>query len=212
MDNDVTTNENQTQEQSEEQSEETKTEEQPKTKEEPTVTKQIEKMRKRIDREVGQRKESEDENKQLKEQVKTLTEKLKTQQDDPDAKNSKNSKNSELDKAMNENEKLKAQLVRRDQMDQVAQQFNEAGVVIPKDVLSMVVPVGIDDKHVSTNMKALSSFYDSIVASVKKEFLSAPTPRTTGSDEKPFDRTQLRKIKDPVERVKLIKEHLNEFK
>lgn len=204
MNNDVTSNENQTQEQSEE----AKTEEQPKAKEEPTVTKQIEKMRKRIDREVGQRKESEDENKQLKEQVKTLTEKLKTQQDNPDAKKSKNP---ELDKAMNENEKLKAQLVRRDQMDQVAQQFNEAGVVIPKDVLSMVVPVGIDDKQVSTNMKALSSFYDSIVASVKKEFLSAPTPRTTGSDDKPFDKTQLRKIKDPVERVKLIKEHLNEF-
>lgn len=204
MNNDVTSNENQTQEQSEE----VKTEEQPKAKEEPTVTKQIEKMRKRIDREVGQRKESEDENKQLKEQVKTLTEKLKTQQDNPDAKKSKNP---ELDKAMNENEKLKAQLVRRDQMDQVAQQFNEAGVVIPKDVLSMVVPVGIDDKQVSTNMKALSSFYDSIVASVKKEFLSAPTPRTTGSDDKPFDKTQLRKIKDPVERVKLIKEHLNEF-
>jgi hypothetical protein len=204
MNNDVTSNENQTQEQSEE----AKTEEQPKAKEEPTVTKQIEKMRKRIDREVGQRKESEDENKRLKEQVKTLTEKLKTQQDDPDAKKSKNP---ELDKAMNENEKLKAQLVRRDQMDQVAQQFNEAGVVIPKDVLSMVVPVGIDDKQVSTNMKALSSFYDSIVAGVKKEFLSAPTPRTTGSDDKPFDKTQLRKIKDPVERVKLIKEHLSEF-
>lgn len=198
MNNDVTSNENQTQEQSEE----------AKTEEQPTVTKQIEKMRKRIDREVGQRKESEDENKQLKEQVKTLTEKLKAQQDDPDAKKSKNP---ELDKAMNENEKLKAQLVRRDQMDQVAQQFNEAGVVIPKDVLSMVVPVGIDDKQVSTNMKALSSFYDSIVAGVKKEFLSAPTPRTTGSDDKPFDKTQLRKIKDPVERVKLIKEHLSEF-
>ena len=185
-----------------------KTDEQPKAKEEPTVTKQIEKMRKRIDREVGQRKESEDENKQLKEQVKTLTEKLKNQQDDPDAKKSKNP---ELDKAMNENEKLKAQLVRRDQMDQVAQQFNEAGVVIPKDVLSLVVPLNVDEKQVSTNMKALSSFYDSIVAGVKKEFLSAPTPRTTGSDDKPFDKTQLRKIKDPVERVKLIKEHLSEF-
>ena len=204
MDNDTTTNENQTQEQSEE----TKTEEQPKTKEEPTVTKQIEKMRKRIDREVGQRKESEDENKQLKEQVKTLTEKIKTQQDSPDTKESKNP---ELDKAKSENDKLKAQLVRRDQMDQVAQQFNEAGVVIPKNVLNMVVSTGIDDKQVSSNMKALSSFYDSIVAGVKKEFLSAPTPRTTGSDDKPFDRNQLRKIKNPVERVKLIKEHLNEF-
>ncbi|NRN88422.1 DUF4355 domain-containing protein [Lactobacillus helveticus] len=212
MDNDVTTSENQTQEQSEEikTKEQPKTEEQPKTKEEqPTVTKQIEKMRKRIDREVGQRKESEDENKQLKEQVETLTEKIKTQQDDPDTKKSKNP---ELDKAKSENDKLKAQLVRRDQMDQVAQQFNEAGVVIPKNVLNMVVPAGIDDKQVSANMKALSSFYDSIVAGVKKEFLSAPTPRTTGSDNKPFDRNQLRKIKNPVERVKLIKEHLDDFK
>lgn len=205
MNNDITKNENQVQDQSEE----VKTEEQPKAKEEPTVTKQIEKMRKRIDKEVGQRKESEDENKQLKEQVKTLTEKLNAQTEDPKAKKSKNP---ELDKAMNENEKLKAQLVRRDQMDQVAQQFNEAGVVIPKNVLSMVVPAGIDDKQVSANMKALSSFYDSIVAGVKKEFLSAPTPRTTGSDEKPFDRNQLRKIKDPVERVKLIKEHLDNFR
>ena len=61
MNNDVTTNEDQ------DQSQETKTEEQPKATEETTVTKQIEKMRKRIDREVGQRKESEDENKKLKE-------------------------------------------------------------------------------------------------------------------------------------------------
>lgn len=205
MNNDTTTDENQTQKQSEE----TKTEEQPKTKEEPTVTKQIDKMRKRIDREVGQRKESEDENKQLKEQVKTLTEKIKTQQDSPDTKESKNP---ELDQIKSENDKLKAQLVRRDQMDQVAQQFNEAGVVIPKDVLKMVVSTGIDDKQVTANMKALSSFYDSIVAGVKKEFLSAPTPRTTGSDNKPFDRNQLRKIKNPVERVKLIKEHLSDFK
>lgn len=189
------------------QSQETKTEEQPKATEETTVTKQIEKMRKRIDREVGQRKESESQNEKLKEQVKTLTEKLKAQDNPEEGKN----KNSELDKAMNENEKLKAQLIRRDQMDTVAQQFNEAGVIVPKDVLSLVVPIGVDEKQVSTNMKALSSFYDSIVANVKKEFMSAPTPRITGSDDKPFDKDQVRKIKDPVERVKLIKEHLNEF-
>lgn len=176
-------------------------------KEQPSVTKQIEKMRRRIDKEVGQRKESESQNEKLKEQVKTLTEKLKAQDNPEEGKN----KNPELDKAMNENEKLKAQLIRRDQMDTVAQQFNEAGVIVPKDVLSLVVPIGVDEKQVSTNMKALSSFYDSIVANVKKEFMSAPTPRITGSDDKPFDKDQVRKIKDPVKRVQMIKEHLNDY-
>lgn len=184
-----------------------KTEEQPKAKEEPSVTKQIEKMRKRIDKEVGQRKESEDENKKLKDQVKTLTEKLNSQ----DAKSNESVKDPELDKAMSENQQLKAQLVRRDQMDTVAQQFNEAGVIVPKDVLSLVVPLNVDEKQVSTNMKALSSFYDSIVANVKKEFMSAPTPRISGSDDKPFDKSQIRKIKDPVKRVQMIKEHLNNY-
>lgn len=176
-------------------------------KEQPSVTKQIEKMRRRIDKEVGQRKESESQNEKLKEQVKTLTEKLKAQDNPEEEKN----KNPELDKAMNENEKLKAQLIRRDQMDTVAQQFNEAGVIVPKDVLSLVVPIGVDEKQVSTNMKALSSFYDAIVANVKKEFMSAPTPRITGSDDKPFDKDQVRKIKDPVKRVQMIKEHLNDY-
>lgn len=176
-------------------------------KEQLSVTKQIEKMRRRIDKEVGQRKESESQNEKLKEQVKTLTEKLKAQDNPEEGKN----KNPELDKAMNENEKLKAQLIRRDQMDTVAQQFNEAGVIVPKDVLSLVVPIGVDEKQVSTNMKALSSFYDSIVANVKKEFMSAPTPRITGSDDKPFDKDQVRKIKDPVKRVQMIKEHLNDY-
>lgn len=184
-----------------------KTEEQPKAKEEPSVTKQIEKMRKRIDKEVGQRKESEDENKKLKDQVKTLTEKLNSQ----DAKSNESVKDPELDKAMSENQQLKAQLARRDQMDTVAQQFNEAGVIVPKDVLSLVVPLNVDEKQVSTNMKALSSFYDSIVANVKKEFMSAPTPRISGSDDKPFDKSQIRKIKDPVKRVQMIKEHLNNY-
>lgn len=206
MNNDVTSNENQTQEQSEE----VKTEEQPKATEEPTVTKQIEKMRKRIDHEVGQRKESEDENKKLKEQVKTLTEKLNAPVDDDSTDNK--AENTKLNETLSENEKLKAQLVRRDQMDTVAQQFNKAGVIVPKDVLELVVPSGIDDQQVSKNMKALSLFYDSIVKETKQSFLKAETPRVTGSDNKPFDKSQLRKIQDPVKRVELIKKHIDDFR
>lgn len=195
-------NENQTQ------SEEVKDKVQPEAEEEPTVTKQIEKMRKRIDREVGQRKASEDLNTKLKEQVKTLTEKLnsqnKSKKDDAD--------NPELTEFKKENDSLKAQLVRRDQMDTVAQQFNEAGVIVPKEVLKLVVPSGIDEKQVSTNMKALSAFYDDIVKKTKQEFLKGDTPKITGSDTKPFDRAKVRKISDPVKRVQMIQEHLKDYK
>lgn len=195
-------NENQTQ------SEEVKDEVQPEAKEEPTVTKQIEKMRKRIDREVGQRKASEDLNSKLKEQVKTLTEKLnsqnKSKKDDTD--------NPELNEFKKENDNLKAQLVRRDQMDTVAQQFSEAGVIVPKEVLKLVVPSGIDEKQVSANMKALSSFYDAVVKRTKQEFLKGETPAITGSDTKPFDRAKVREISDPVKRVRMIQEHLKDYK
>lgn len=195
-------NENQTQ------SEEVKDEVQPEAKEEPTVTKQIEKMRKRIDREVGQRKASEDLNSKLKEQVKTLTEKLnsqnKSKKDDTD--------NPELNEFKKENDNLKAQLVRRDQMDTVAQQFSEAGVIVPKEVLKLVVPSGIDEKQVSANMKALSSFYDAVVKRTKQEFLKGDTPKITGSDTKPFDRAKVREISDPVKRVRMIQEHLKDYK
>lgn len=190
------------------QSEEVKDKVQPEAEEEPTVTKQIEKMRKRIDREVGQRKASEDLNTKLKEQVKTLTEKLnsqnKSKKDDAD--------NPELTEFKKENDSLKAQLVRRDQMDTVAQQFNEAGVIVPKEVLKLVVPSGIDEKQVSTNMKALSAFYDDIVKKTKQEFLKGETPSITGSDAKPFDRSKVREISDPVKRVRMIQEHLKDYK
>lgn len=196
-------NENQTQSE-----EEVKDEVQPKAKEEPTVTKQIEKMRKRIDQEVGQRKASEDLNAKLQDQVKTLTEKLKSQNQYKEDK----VENPELDETKKENENLKAQLTRRDQMDTVAQQFNEAGVIVPKEVLKLVVPSGIDEKQVSTNMKALSAFYDDIVKKTKQEFLKGDTPKITGSDTKPFDRAKVRKISDPVKRVQMIQEHIKDYR
>lgn len=181
-----------------------------KTKSEATVTEQIEKMRKRIDRESNQKNQYKQQLEDSQKQIETLTEKLKSVRNDEEGNDKKNN-NSDLDKAISENEKLKAQLIRRDQMDTVSQQFNEAGVVVPKDILNLVVPAGINEKQVSTNMKALSSFYDAVVKQVKKEFLKSETPRVNGNDNKPFDRSELRKIDDPAKRVQLIKEHLDEF-
>ncbi|MBC6350435.1 hypothetical protein [Lactobacillus melliventris] len=181
-----------------------------KTKGEATVTEQIEKMRRRIDRESSQKNQYKQQLEDSQKQIETLTEKLKSVRNVEESKDKKNN-NLDLDKAISENEKLKAQLIRRDQMDTVSQQFSEAGVVVPKDMLNLVVPAGIDEKQVSANMKALSSFYDTIVKQVKKEFLKSETPRVNGNDNKPFDRSELRKIDDPVKRVQLIKEHLDEF-
>ncbi|NUE98893.1 hypothetical protein GYV61_09160 [Lactobacillus melliventris] len=181
-----------------------------KTKSEATVTEQIEKMRKRIDREFNQKNQYKQQLEDSQKQIETLTEKLRSLRKDEESKDKKNN-NSDLDKAISENEQLKAQLIRRDQMDTVSQQFNEAGVVVPKDILNLVVPAGINEKQVSTNMKALSSFYDAIVKQIKKEFLKSETPRVNGNDNKPFDRSELRKIDDPAKRVQLIKEHLDEF-
>ena len=192
MENSENQNQNQTQ------SEEVKDEVQPKAKEEQSVTKQID-----------QRKASEDLNTKLKEQVKTLTEKLNSQnQSDKDD----DADNKELNEFKKENDSLKAQLVRRDQMDTVAQQFSEAGVIVPKEVLKLVVPSGIDEKQVSENMKALSSFYDEVVKRTKQEFLKGETPSITGSDTKPFDRSKVREISDPVKRVRMIQEHLKDYK
>lgn len=181
-----------------------------KTKSEATVTEQIEKMRKRIDRESNQKNQYKQQLEDSQKQIETLTEKLRSLRKDEEGKDKK-SNNSDLNKARSENEELKAQLIRRDQMDTVSQQFNEAGVVVPKDILNLVVPARINEKQVSTNMKALSSFYDAIVKQVKKEFLKSETPRVNGNDNKPFDRSELRKIDDPAKRVQLIKEHLDEF-
>ena len=197
-------NENKTQS-----AEELKDKVQPEAEEEPTVTKQIEKMRKRIDREVGQRKASEDLNTKLKEQVKTLTEKLNSQNQ---SEKDDGADDKELNEFKKENDSLKAQLVRRDQMDTVAQQFSQAGVIVPKEVLKLVVPSGIDEKKVSENMKALSSFYDEVVKRTKQEFLKGETPSITGSDTKPFDRSKVREISDPVKRVRMIQEHLKDYK
>ena len=181
-----------------------------KTKGEATVTEQIEKMRRRIDRESSQKNQYKQQLEDSQKQIETLTEKLKSVRNVEESKDKKNN-NPDLDKAISENEQLKAQLIRRDQMDTVSQQFSEAGVVVPKDMLNLVVPAGIDEKQVSANMKALSSFYDTIVKQVKKEFLKSETPRVNGNDNKPFDRSELRKIDDPAKRVQLIKEHLDEF-
>ena len=79
---------------------------------------------------------------------------------------------------------------------------------MPENILQLVVPEDADDKAISNNMQALSKFYDTVVSSVRKSFMTAQTPRVTGSDTKPFSKTEIAKINDPVKRLQAIKEHL----
>ena len=175
-----------------------------------SLLKQIDKMRKRIDSEAGKKHDAQDELARANEQIKTLTEKLKGQSNSDSEKQEKHV-DPALEKALKENNDLKAQLTRRDQISQVASQFQQAGVTVPADVLNLVVPLNSDTKQVSQNMRALSTFYDSVVSSVRKSFMSAKTPRTVGSSDKPFNPADVSRIKDAEKRIQLIKEHLSDF-
>lgn len=168
------------------------------------------KMQKRIDAEAGSKNAYKQKLEESQKQIETLTQKLNAQKGDQNKQEKQ--VDPALEKALSENKALKAQIARSGQIRTVAAQFEQAGVTVPENVLKLVVPKGADDKAVSANMQAISKFYDSVVSSVRKSFMSAPTPRVTGSDTKPFSRSDLSKITDPVKRVELIKEHLKDFR
>ena len=174
------------------------------------ITKIRTKMQKRIDSEASSKNAYKQKFEESQKQIETLTQKLNAQKGDQDKQ--EKTVDPALEKALSENKALKAQIARSGQIRTVAAQFEQAGVTVPEAVLKLVVPKGADDKAVSANMQAISKFYDSVVSSVRKSFMSAPTPRVTGSDTKPFSRSDLSKITDPVERVELIKQHLKDFR
>lgn len=171
------------------------------------ITKIRTKMQKRIDSEASSKNAYKQKLEESQKQIETLTQKLNAQNKGDQTKQEKQV-DPALEKALSENKALKAQIARSGQIRTVAAQFEQAGVTVPEAVLKLVVPKNSDDKAVSANMQAISKFYDTIVSNVRKSFMSAPTPRVTGSDTKPFSRADLAKITDPVERLKAIKEHL----
>ena len=166
------------------------------------------KMQKRIDAEAGSKNAYKQKLEESQKQIETLTQKLNAQTQKGDQNKQEKEVDPALEKALSENKALKAQIARSGQIRTVAAQFEQAGVTVPENVLKLVVPKNADDKAVSANMQAISKFYDAIVSSVRKSFMSAPTPRVTGSDTKPFSRADLSKITDPAERLKAIREHL----
>ena len=172
-----------------------------------SLAKQIAKMRKRIDAEAGQKHSLQDELADKNKQIETLTEKLKCQGKTDTEKADEISK-----KLADENKALKARLNRITQSQNVSAQFSKAGVHIPSSVVDLIVSASKDDADISKNMQSISEFYDAVVADTKKGFLSAKTPRVTGSDNKPISRKDIAKIKDPVKRISFIKNHLQELK
>lgn len=170
------------------------------------ITKIRTKMQKRIDSEASSKNAYKQKLEESQKQIETLTQKLNAQKGDQNKQEKE--VDPALEKALAENKALKAQIARSGQIRTVAAQFEQAGVTVPENVLKLVVPKDADDKTVSSNMQAISKFYDAIVSNVRKSFMSAPTPRVTGSDTKPFSRADLAKITDPVQRLKAIKEHL----
>lgn len=168
------------------------------------------KMQARIDAEVAQKHDYKDKLADATKQIETLTQKLQAQNDSARDKSDKNDGNEQLDAANKEIEQLKAQITRRDQVARVDSQFKEAGVNVPSDVLNLLVPANADEKTVTANMNSFSKFYDSIVSSVRKSFLTGETPKATGSSTKPFSMKDVSKIKDPIQRLNIIKQHLHD--
>lgn len=172
------------------------------------VSKIREKMASRIAAEAGKKNEYKDKLADANKQIETLTAKL-ADLDKTHGKQDNNDGNAELDKANKTIQDLRLQLTRRDQISQVDSQFKQAGVTVPQDMLDLLVPIGADDETVSANMKRFSSFYDSVVASVRKSFMTDKTPRVGGSSTKVMSSKDIAKITDPAERLKLIKENLD---
>lgn len=173
------------------------------------VSKIRDKMASRIAAEAGKKNEYKDKLADANKQIETLTAKL-ADLDKTHSKQDNTDGNAELDKANKTIKDLRLQLTRRDQISQVDSQFKQAGVTVPQDMLNLLVPPGADDETVSANMKKFSSFYDSVVASVRKSFMTDKTPRVSGSSTKPFDMKDLNKISDPIKRINMIKEHLHD--
>lgn len=168
------------------------------------------KMQARIDAEAKQKHDYKDQLADANKQIETLTQKLAAQNSNDHDKQDDNGGDDKLDAANKEIEKLRAQITRRDQISQVDSQFKEAGVNVPSDVLGLLVPRGADDKTVTSNMNAFSKFYDSVVASVRKSFMTGQTPRVAGSSTKPMSMKDIAKIQDPMKRLAEIKEHLHD--
>lgn len=100
---------------------------------------------------------------------------------------------------------LQAELDRREAFDAANSVLKEADVDVDKDVLNMVVTT--DNDQTDANIRSLIAYTDRIKEATKKAFLKGSTPRQNGKPAATMTRQEINQIKDPLARIKAIKDN-----
>lgn len=160
----------------------------------------VKKLQKRIGKEQDDKHSLQDQLDKANAKIKELTKSkgVKELSDEDKAKKAEDDKDREI-------QKLRAQLVRRDNIKQTDDVFKEAGLSVSDDVLNMVVVD--DDKQTYANVQALIKFVNKIQDGVKKSYLKGSTPRQNGKPS--LSKEDISKIKDPVKRVQAIRQNMS---
>lgn len=102
---------------------------------------------------------------------------------------------------------LKAQLQREKDLQSTREAFREDGLDVPNEVLAMVVST--DQQQTVDNISAITDFVNAIRDTAKKEALRGTTPRSNGKPANGMSKADIRKIKDPLKRVKAITDNMS---
>lgn len=104
---------------------------------------------------------------------------------------------------------LKAQLQREKDLQSTREAFREDGLDVPNEILGIVVST--DQQQTVDNIGAIKDFVNSVRDDAKKEALRGTTPRSNGKPAHGMSKADIAKIKDPVQRVKAIRDNMSIF-
>lgn len=121
--------------------------------------------------------------------------------------NSDQKKDYELEKATKARDEALSRLQRYEMRDQAREMLNENNLSLTDKQLDLVVTENAESTK--ANVEMLAEIAKSIRDSVRDEFRKGKTPRTNNTG---VTRKQIEDITDPVERVNMIKEHMDLFK
>lgn len=120
--------------------------------------------------------------------------------------NSDQKKDYELEKANQARDEALAKLQRYEMRDQARDMLSENNLSLTDKQLDLVVTENAESTK--ANVEMLAEIAKSIREEVRDEFRKGKTPRTNNEH---ITREQIEKIQDPVERVNMIRTHMNLF-
>ena len=182
-------------------------------KEREKTLKALDKMKARISAEAGKKNEYKDKLADTEKQVADLTKQLNALRS-PESRDKleKEDGKAELDKANATIADLQAQIEQSKNVQFAYDFMQEHKVPISKDIARLVAQKGISRDQLIDNLQAVSNFYYDTAAATRKDFMTAETPRIGGSSTKKMSKSDIAKVTDPNERIKLISENKEEFR